>query len=68
MVTVRHVQPCDRCSSEERYGVCRLIDNDAKQLAARVEDIATFSDRRRTPDLEIVLECHSFTPIRSPRR
>lgn len=48
--------------------MCRLIDNDAKQLAARVEDIATFSDRRRTPDLEIVLECHSFTPIRSPRR
>lgn len=58
-VSSRHLQPCEKC---RRKHTCVLLDQEVREAVRHVEDLAAFLTER-TPDAELVIDCHSFHPL-----
>jgi|GEM_PF-4006967 len=59
-VTLRHMQPCRRCPG---LLTCEIVD---RELGGALERLAWMNAKtgRKLPDLEIALDCRSFSPHR----
>lgn len=60
-VSSRHMQPCEKCQSRH---TCKLLDDEVREAVRHVEDLAAFVGER-TPEAELVIDCHSFAPFAS---
>ena len=58
-VSFRAVQPCGRCQHPLR--LCAFYRQTIASEVARLNELEQFA-QARGPDVEVVLDCHGFTP------
>lgn len=64
MLRYLETKPCERCVDDE---LCHFARDHIRDAVRHVNFVAALA-RRRLPDADVVLDCHSFTPKTRRRR
>jgi len=62
MLVYAETKPCERCVDAE---LCQFARDEIRRCVMHVNTVAELA-RRKLPDADVTVDCHSFLP--SPRR